>query len=386
MVTARYFDYAAASPLDPDVLAAMQPYFEESFYNPSANYQAARSVHASIEAARSSVAQCLGARPSEIIFTAGGTEANNIAIHGIMRQYPDGNIVTSSIEHSAAMGPAAQYSHRQVLVTEAGSIALDHLRELIDNNTILISIMYANNEIGTVQPIREVSRIAGEIRRARKQAGNTTPLYIHTDACQAPNYLDIHVARLGVDIMTLNGGKIYGPKQSGILYVRGGLVLQPMLQGGGQERGLRSGTENVAGIIGFAAALKKTQAMRNTEAKRLQSLQAQFIKMLTKTIPEAKINGSLSRRLPNNVHVTLPGSDNERLLIALDQFGILAAAGSACSASSEEASVVLGAIGLDEASARASLRFSMGRGTTEDDIQAVVTALKNVYSASRTTN
>ncbi|MDB5185248.1 MAG: Aminotransferase [Candidatus Saccharibacteria bacterium] len=370
-----YLDYAAATPLDERVLAAMQPYLTGVFYNPSATYVAAQKVKAELLAARTLVAHWLGARPSEVVFTAGGTEANNLAIHGVMRQHPGTNLVVSAIEHSAVLAPAAAYDCRQALVDTKGITDLEHLRSQIDDQTVLVSIMYANNEIGTVQPLRQIGQLIADIRADRKKAGNALPLYFHTDACQAANYLDIHTARLGVDLLSLNGSKIYGPKQTGVLYVKRGLSLTPLVDGGGQERGLRSGTENVAGAVGFATALDLAQQQRHDESKRLQLLQKTFIDLIHQQLPAAVLNGSLTHRLPNNVHLTLPGQDNERLLIALDEQGIMAAAGSACSASSEEASKVLAAIGLSEAEARASLRFTMGRGTTGAELEHTVQVL-----------
>jgi len=371
-----YLDYAAATPMDAAVFAAMLPYFTDNFYNPSATYEPALQVARDLQNARAKVAHWLGARPSEIIFTAGGTEANNIAIHGVMRRFPDANIVVSSIEHEAVLKPAHQYDCREVAVSEQGIVDLDDLRTKIDGQTVLVSIMYANNEIGTIQPLRDAAAIIAEVREARRKSGNTLPLYLHTDACQAASYLDLHAARLGVDFITINGGKMYGPKQSGALYVRAGIELVPLVLGGGQERGIRSGTENVAACVGLATALGLVQTNRHAEIQRLQKLQQTFMEQLEKTFRQAIINGSRKKRLPNNVHVTFPGIDNERLLLELEQKGILAAAGSACSASNEEASHVLEALGLSEEMSRASLRFSMGHGTTENDIVRTIAALK----------
>lgn len=374
-----YLDYAAATPVDPNVLEVMTPYLSDNFYNPSATYSAALEVKKAVSEARSKAAHWLGARTSEIIFTAGGTEANNLAIHGVMRQFPAGNIVVSSLEHESVMAPARNYDCREVTVEPDGRLDIADLRAKIDKNTVLVSIMYANNEIGTIQPIREAAKLVAEIRKQR-QAGDP-PLYLHTDACQAANYLDLHAARLGIDLMTINGGKIYGPKQSGALYVKAGVRLQPLIDGGGQERGLRSGTENVTSIIGLAAALDLAQSTRHEEAKRLQALQRLFFELLEDQIPAAQINGSKKYRLPNNVHLTIPGQDNERLLIQLDEAGILAAAGSACSASSQEASHVLHALGLSDAEARASLRFTMGRGTDAAAIESTVKTLARFTEA-----
>jgi cysteine desulfurase len=372
-----YLDYGAATPVDANVLKAMQPYFAGSFFNPSATYRLAREVRSDLDSARAKVAFWLGSRPSEVIFTAGGSEANNLAIHGVMRRFPDANIVVSAVEHESVLASAAHYDCRIVDVRPDGSLDLDDLKRKIDDHTVLVSIMYANNEIGTIQPIREVAKIIKELKSTRR-TNTDYPLYLHSDACQAANYLDLHVARLEADMMTLNGGKIYGPKQSGALYVNRAVTLIPLIDGGGQERGLRSGTENVAGAIGLAAALDMAQKMRREESDRLNLIQKHFIGLLEQKIPGLVINGSLKHRLPNNVHVTIPGSDNERLLIGLDENNIAAAAGSACSASSNLPSHVLRAIGLSDAEARASLRFTMGRGVTADMIERTVQVLADL--------
>lgn len=369
-----YFDYAAATPMDDLVVKVMEPYFSDTFYNPSATYLAAQSVKRDIEAARAKIASILGAKPNNIVFTAGGTEANNLAINGVMEAFPDSNLVVSGIEHESVIQPAKGYKHKTVKVLPDGSIDLTDLTTKIDDRTVLVSIMYANNEIGTIEPIAQIAKIIAEVRKRRQANGNNRPIYLHTDACQAAAYLDLHVSRLGVDMMTINGGKIYGPKQSGFLYVRAGVKLKPQILGGGQERGLRSGTENVASIIGLAKALELVQNRRKQEAARLAMLQQEFIDQ-AKAIG-AKLNGPANHRLPNNVHLTLDGQDNERLLIELETRGIICAAGSACSASNDEPSHVLKAIGLSDKEARSSLRFSMGKATTKADIQAVIKALK----------
>ena len=370
-----YLDYAAATPMDESVFSAMQPYFSEKFYNPSATYLAAQSVKKDLEAARARVAYWFGTRPSEVIFTAGSTEANNLVINGVLQQYPDGNIVVSAIEHESILAPAHQYDCREALVTPKGIIDLDALTKTIDDQTVLVSIMYANNEVGTVQPLNQIGQHIEEIRKDRRARGVAMPIYLHTDAAQAAAYLDLHAARLRVDFMTLNGGKIYGPKQSGALFVSSKVSLRPQVLGGGQERGLRSGTENVAGSIGLSVALDLVQQRRHEEGKRLQVLQKLFIDLLQKQLPEAVVNGSKDRRLPNNIHITIPGKDNERILMGLDEAGIICAAGSACSASNEEPSHVLRAMGLTDQAAQASLRFTLGHQTTEQMVQQAVTAL-----------
>lgn len=367
-----YMDHAAATPLDNRVLEKMQLYFSDKFYNPSALYLAAKDVSRDIATARQIVAECLGARSSEVFFVAGGTEANNLAIHGVMKGHLDSNIVVSTMEHDSVMKPANEYDCRTAPVLANGRIDMNQLEQCIDDKTLLVSIMYVNNEIGTVQPIKRISKLITKLRQWRKNNGNSLPLFFHVDACQAPLYLDLHVERLGVDLMTINGGKIYGPKQSGVLYVRSGTVLEPHIFGGGQESGIRSGTENVSSIIGLTEALRLAQIGRVDEVARLRILKNYFLARLNMQLPSVQINGSVKYRSPSNVHVTLPDTDNERLIMALDEAGVLAAAGSACSASSEEPSHVLKAIGLSDKEAQSSLRFTMGRSTTKKDIHVVV--------------
>jgi cysteine desulfurase len=241
-----------------------------------------------------------------------------------------------------------------------------------------VSIMYANNEIGTVQPLASVNKLISEIRWQRTKVGNTLPLYFHTDACQAPNYLQILPNTLGVDMMTLNGGKIYGPKQSGVLFIKTGIELEPLVRGGGQEGSLRSGTENVTGIIGFAAALKEGQSMREKESARLSEIMHSAVKFISKEMPKAILNGAFGYRLPNNLHITFPGTDNERIMMKLDELGFQVAVGSACSASSDEPSHVLTAIGLTDEAARSSLRITMGRQTTEAGLIELLAACKSL--------
>lgn len=377
-----YLDYAAATPLDKRVLEAMLPYFQTDFYNPSATYMSASRVRQDLEAARASIAESLGARPSEVIFTAGGTEANNLAIHGVLGCFSGKKIIVSAIEHESVLAPARLYPCIEAPVRADGLLDMAALRQLVDDDTVLISVMYANNEVGAIQPLREIAALIKETVSARLRQGNDLPLYFHTDAAQAGNCLDVHVSRLGVDLMTFNGGKIYGPKQSGLLWIRSGVELTPLIYGGGQERGLRSGTENVAACIGLSEALRQAQALRHEESRRLQQLQQLFYVLLQEQVPLAIINGSQKKRLPNNVHCTIPGHDNERLLMALDDAGIMAAAGSACSASSEEPSHVLRAMGVSPEDAQSSLRFTFGRSTTADHIHHAVTTLAGLLRAA----
>ena len=375
-----YLDYAAATPVDTVVLRLMQPFFSEQFYNPSAHYGPARGARAALEDARASVASSLGARPSEITFTAGGTESANLAIAGVMQANPGKKLVVSAIEHAAVLEPAKQYNANVCPVDTHGIVDVAALESTIDDDTVLVSVMYANNEIGSVQPLADIVKIIKQVRDNRTERRIKTPLYIHTDAAQAPLYLDCNVARLGVDLMTLNGGKMYGPKQSGILYHHARVRLQPLIRGGGQELGVRSGTENVAFAVGFAASLQRAVNEHKQEARRISQLADSFCKRLIADYG-AELHGHPKRRLPNNVHVSFPNTDNERILFALDDMGVYAASGSACQASSDEPSHVLRALGVDDATARSSIRFTIGRGTTENELEVVIGLLKTALTS-----
>jgi cysteine desulfurase len=375
-----YLDFAAATPIDDAVLRAMQPYFQDVFYNPSALYVGAREAKASLDQARSKVAQSIGAKPSEIIFTSGGTESANLAIHGVMQRYPKAELLVIAIEHEAVLRPAASHRAKLVPVDKNGIVELAELQRQINDSTVLVSVMYANNEVGSVQPIKEITSMVVGIRKDRVKRGVTLPLYVHTDACQAPQFLDVNVARLGVDLMTINGGKLHGPKQSGALFCRIGVQLAPQITGGGQEFGMRSGTENVAACVGFATALARAVDKRVQTSKTVGDLSRYFVDELEKRF-RATFNGHRKLRLPNNVHVTFAGCDNERVLFSLDDQGVWAATGSACSASSDEASHVLLAMGLNESDARSSLRFSLGKTTTKEEIDATLKALETALKA-----
>ncbi len=365
-----YLDYAAATPVDPLVVAAMTPYFSEKFYNPSALYLSARSARADLEAARALVAKELGARPAEIIFTAGGSEANNLAIHGVMAANPGKNLLISAIEHESVRVVSEKYNCQEIDVNEKGMIDLTDLRKKINDDTALISVIYASNEVGTIEPIAEIGALVSEINRDRRQRKIILPLLFHTDAAQAANYLSLNPTRLGVDLMSINGGKIYGPKASGALYVAGGLKLEPIIYGGGQESGLRSGTENVASSVGFAEALKIARKKSKAEAERLTKLRDELKDQLQSNIPGVIFHGHSQKRLPNNLSFAIPNFDNETLMMELDERGYMVATGSACSARKVEASHVLKSMGVSDDLARSTLRVSLGRGTTRKQLEA----------------
>lgn len=375
-----YFDYAAATTVSDASLRAMETYYQADFYNPSALYLASRAVKISREKARHGVAQAIGARPSEIIFTAGGTEANNLAIKGVLASF-DGpsEVVTTAIEHDSVLAPCQAVTHKLTSVDQKGFINSQNLAKNISDQTVLVSVGFVNNEIGTIQPIKQLATLINDIKADRKQRGIALPLYFHIDACQAVNYLDISVDRLGVDLMTINSSKIYGPKQVGALFVKAGTRISPIIVGGGQENNLRSGTENMAGIVGFATALKAAVKTHKSEALRLSYIREASIKKLKLQIPKIVINGpSSNKRIANNIHFTVAGIDNEYFLMQLDELGFQVATGSACSASSGEASHVLRAIGLTDAQAHSSIRVSMGKFTTKDSADNLVAAIKKL--------
>lgn len=380
MTTPIYLDYAAATPLDERVFAVMEPYFMQEFYNPSSSYLAAKTVRRALEDARGRVAHWLGAKHAEVIFTAGATESINLALHGVLRALAGGHVATIATEHDAVLAAAQAHDHTIVPVQPDGTVNLDALKKAITDKTVLVSVAMANNEIGTIQPVREVAALLAEVRQLRKLKNNPAPLYLHTDASQAGCYLDIHASRLGVDLLTLNGGKMYGPKQSGILFIKTGVQIAPLVLGGGQEFGLRSGTENVAASIGLAAALDIAQSERKETIAKIGALRDELQREITQALPGTIVNGNPKRRLPNNLHLSWPGLDGERLLMMLDEQGIMASTGSACAANKQTASHVLIACGLDDATVQGSLRLTLGRHTTPEDIK---TAASRIIAAVR---
>ena len=358
-----YLDHAAATPLDPTVLAAMQPYLVEKFYNPSSPYAPAVAVRREYEAAKSAIAAVIGARSGELIMTAGATESVNLAFGS-----RNGHVVTTVIEHQSVLAAAARHEHTLVPVDHNGRVDPNEIKKVIRPDTWLVSVGLANNEIGTIQPLNRIAELLTTVRSERLASGNTTPIYLHSDASQGAGQLDLHVARLGVDMLTLNAAKAYGPKQVGLLYAARSVKLQPQIVGGGQELGLRSGTENVAGVFGMAAALTKVDAGRHGEVVRLSDLRNQLQAKLTAAFPEAVVSGHSKHRLAGHLHISFPGLDAERLIFGLEARGVLVATGSACAANKGTRSHVLTAIGLDDQTADGSLRISLGKWTDQEAI------------------
>ncbi len=358
-----YLDNAAATMLDRRVLREMMPYLQDRFYNPSAAYSVARAVKADLEEARHRLAVVIGARSAEIVLTAGATESDNIALHGV-----SGDIIVSATEHPAVLNVAKMRGGKSISVDNKGGINLAELKSAISDQTELISVGYVNSETGAIADLAAVVDLVRRVRSDRRERGIARQLLLHTDASQAVGICDLNVARLGVDLMTLNAGKCYGPKQAGLLYVRAGVRLQPLIIGGGQEMGLRSGTENVANAVGFAKSLELAEAHRKSEVKRLGVLRNQLRYFVLQEFKEAKINEG-RRQSPAILNFSIPGLDGERAVFALDEHGVMVSTGSACAANKGLRSHVLVAMGLTALEADGSIRLSMGRFTTADDIE-----------------
>lgn len=376
-----YLDHAAATPVSDKALAAMQPYFTEEFFNPSAPYLPAKRVREAYESAKDQIAHCIGAKGVDLIVTAGATESINLAF-----TTHHGKALVLATEHAAVLEAAKSGNYDLISVDKTGFIQLDDLRRKLTDEVDFISISLANNEIGTIQPLADVAEIIRQARQSRLQQGNTTPLYFHSDASQALNLMDISVARLGVDLLTLNAAKCGGPKGVGALYLAHGVKILPLTVGGGQERGLRSGTENVPGAIGFAAAAcdakthltyhrKQYQEMAKVlrqELARIPTVAQDNEKVkhkLNLEIPQPLFLGSSKHQLANFVPVCFPGIDAERLIYKLEQEGILVSTGAACAANKGSKSHVLAAIGLSDNEISGSLRISLGSTNDLDQIK-----------------
>ncbi len=381
--SSAYFDYAAATPLSDVALRAMTPYFSEKFYNPSSPYAPAVHVRREFEQAKAAIAAVIGAKPSDIIMTAGATESINLALHLGAR----GHIVSAQNEHDAVMNAARQYSATFVAPRPDGVVDVAAIRAAVQPDTILISLAAANNETGTVQPLRQVAALVAEVRTQRATAGNPQPLYLHSDASQAAGLLDLHVSRLGVDLLTLNAAKVYGPKQVGLLWRNSQVALEPLLHGGGQEMNLRSGTENVAGTIGFAAALRDAESKRSSETARLSALRDRLEQELLRQFADAQVLGSTKKRLANFCTIAFAGLDAERVVFLLENQHIYVATGSACAANKATRSHVLTAMGLPPEVSDGSIRFSLGRPTTQQELDRalpiIVGAIRSEYERTR---
>ena len=358
-----YLDHAAATPVDKRVFNAMQPFFFDDFYNPSSPYAPAVAVRRQYDEAKSKLAATFGAKGDELVITAGATESINLAFLAA-----NNHVVVSAIEHDAVLAAAKKTDYSLVTPTSKGIITPLAVAAAITPHTELVSVQLANNEIGTVQPIRDIATVVETERNRRKDGGDGRPIYLHCDASQGFGQIDVNVARLGVDMLTLNSGKMYGPKQVALLWSKPGVVLQPAIVGGGQERGLRSGTENVAGVIGFATAADYAHNHRKSESERLKTLRDTMQQRLIDAIDGIIVSGHAKKRLPGSLHVSMLGIDGERLVFSLESEGVLVATGSACAANKGTRSHVLTAIGMSDEEADGSLRITLGKLSDEESV------------------
>jgi cysteine desulfurase len=372
-----YLDNASTTPIDPKVLGVMLPYLTEKYGNPSSIHYEGRVAKKAIEESRERIAKIVGVKKEGIIFTSGGTESDNLAVLGIARANKEKgkHIIVSAIEHKAVLDSCKKLEKEGFEITylnvdKNGIVSLESLKKSISRDTILVSIMYANNEIGTIQPIKEIAKII-------KESKISNPIF-HTDACQAVGALPININDLNVDVLTISSSKIYGPKGIGCLCLKDNYKIEPIIFGGGQERGIRSGTENTAYILGFAEALFISEKKRLSESKRLTKLRDYFIENLIKKITKIIINGGRTKRLPNNINLSLHGVEGESLVLMLDENGISCSTGSACSANDLKPSHVISALGGDAELAHSSIRFTLGRYSTKKDINYVVSVLSKI--------
>ena len=374
-----YLDYAATTPTHPEVVKAMLPYFTEMFGNPSSIYSYGQEAKEAIETARAQVACLINARTEEIVFTSGGTEADNFALKGVAfaNDAKCNHIITSTIEHHAVLESAKflEQSGFQVTylpVDKYGLVDPSDVKKAITTKTIMVSVMHANNEVGTIEPIAEIGRIT-------REAG----VYFHTDAVQTVGHIPVNVNKLGVDLLVMSAHKLYGPKGVGALYIRKGTKIISLLHGGEQEKRRRASTENVPGIVGLGKAAELAQQEMDEEARRLTLLRDRLIRNLMEHIEYTQLNGHPTQRLPNNINISVEYVEGESMCLNLDLEGICASTGSACSSSSAEPSHVLLALGILPQQAHGSLRFTLGKWTTEDDIERVLEVLPRVVEKLR---
>ncbi len=376
----NYLDHAATTYVRPEVLEKMLPFFSEKFGNPSSLYDIAQESKNAIEEARETSATILGCHPSEIYFTSGGSESNNMAIKGIFSNNTDFNVISSLIEHHAVIHPIDQLSNigvgtSFVEVDQIGLIKLDNFKKTINKSTKLVTFMYVNNEIGVIQDLKEISKII-----KKYESDNNCKIIFHSDAVQAPGKLSLNVDDLGVDLLSISGHKIYAPKGVGLLYKKNGIDIEPLISGGGQENQMRSGTENVPYIVAFAEALRLSELERLENEQKMKKLSDLLISGINSRIKNYKLNSSRENCVPSIINLSFPGFDGESIILGLNFKGIYVSSGSACSSASIEPSHVLSALGLTEEESLASIRISLGRETTEDHIHQFVSSLEGVLT------
>lgn len=383
-------DNAATTPVNREIRKAVDRYMTEEFGNPNSIHKMGVAAKNVVENARKNVALAFNSHSDEIIFNSGGTEGNNAAIFGVFNhlrkngvKYSDMRAITTNIEHSSVLECFRELERRGVAVDyvpveKNGIVDPQKIKKLLKSETVLVSVMYVNNEIGTIQPIKEIAKVIRDFRKnlkaiSYKLSAISFPLF-HSDACQAPLFLSLNVQELGIDLMTIDGQKIYGPKGVGALFIKRGVVIEPIIYGGGQERGLRSGTENVPLIAGLAKAIEIANKNKIKNSERLSKIRNYFIKKIEEKIPQTVLNGDRIKRLPNNINISIPGIDPEFVVLQLDEEGIICSTKSAC-LKDETASYVISALGKDKKYSQSSLRFSLGLDTTEKDVDYLVKIL-----------
>jgi cysteine desulfurase len=373
-VTGTYLDYAASTPMRPEAVAAMEPFLSSCFANPSGIHRVARAAKTALEEARETVAEALGAQPGEVVFTAGGTEADNLGVKGAARaaraRHGLDRVVTTAFEHKGVLAAADRlagegFDVRRARVLRSGTVDLDDLEGALDDRTAVVSVMLVNNEVGTIQPLAAVAEL---VRRRAPRA------VLHTDAVQAVPWLDL-AAAADADLVAISAHKFGGPKGTGALVVRGDVPVQPLVEGGGQERGLRAGTVNVAGAVAMAAALRVTVDRRLEDNRRVAALRDRLLAGLTAAVPDTLVNGDPAAKVAGNGHVAFRGVEAETLLVALDRQDVYAAAGSSCSSGATEPSHVLAAMGLPRDDALASIRLSLGFSSTDADVDRALATI-----------
>lgn len=386
-----YMDYAATSPVKPEVLAAMKPYFNQKFGNPSSIHSFGQETRKAINEARDKVAKFLNCQPNEVVFTSGGTESDNLAIRGIALSHQNEfgfkkpHIITSMFEHHAVLHTCEDLEKMglaevtYIKPDREGIIHVEDVKNAIKNNTVLVSIMYVNNEIGTVQPIAEIGKMIEKL----KIENCKLKIVFHTDAVQAAEYFDCDVKKLGVDMMTISAHKFGGPKGVGVLYLSKDVIIKPLQTGGLQEYSLRPGTENVAGIVGMGKAIELISLRPKSQNSKLLKLRDYFIDLVMKKIPDVKLNGTRKLRSPSNINFSFKNAEGESILLNLDQMGIAASSGSACTSGSLEPSHVLKAIGASDEDAHGAVRFTLGEDTTKEEINYVVNNLAKIIKNLR---
>jgi len=380
-----FLDYASSTPIDPGVLHKMNSYLESNFANPRALYSQAEEAKEEMKIAKRDIAKIFSCKSDEIYFTSSGTESNNLAILGVFYAYQNKNFkphfITTEIEHSSVLETFREVEKRggevtYLKVSEKGDFSIEDLKNSIKEHTVLISISYANNEIGIINPIKEVSKIIREWRNKKE----TNLPYFHCDACQAVLYLSLDVSKNGLDIMTIDGLKMYGPRNGGILYIKNGLEIKPIIYGGGHQRGLRSGTEDVASILGLAYALEIAETMKEEESERLLKIRDYAIDKILEKFEGSSLNGSRDNRLPNNINICFPGKDAEFLVVSLDIFGISVSYSSSCNTLKEDSSSFV-IKSLDKADcSQSSLRVTLGRDTDIEDIDYFLEKLEKIIN------